>query len=231
MFTRLQCKDEQEWLEKRKLGIGGSSCSSIIGMNPYQTNVEYWRIKVGLQASKDLSNNKNVIYGKNAEELVREFVKLDYKDILDIYHSEYELLIREDKPFIRSSLDGEIKVLQDCIIDGKQLKRGMKGILEIKTTEPLRSVSLESWKGDNVPTNYHCQRLHYLLTTDYDFHLFRCDFRAFYKDTQTWKHWTKDYCILKDEVKDQLDYLEEEETRFWNDNIIGNKEPNLIINI
>lgn len=232
IFTRKDCHDEENWLNERKFGIGGSSCSCIIGRNPYKTNVDYYKEKIGLPTKNDdISNYNNVIYGKKAEEHVRAMFKLDYQNVLEVYHKEFELLIRKDKPFIRSSLDGELLVIQDCVICGKELKQGMRGILEIKTTEPMRSISMESWKDDNVPDNYHCQRLHYLMTTDYDFHILRCDFRAYYKETSSWKHWTKDYCILKDEVKDQMEYLEMKEEEFWNENIQKKKEPNLILNI
>jgi hypothetical protein len=32
-----------EWIRERKKGIGGSDAASILGMNPYKTNVDLWK--------------------------------------------------------------------------------------------------------------------------------------------------------------------------------------------
>ena len=56
IFNRLSNKSRTEWLEQRIKGIGGSDVSSIIGMNPYKSNVDLYREKLGLVNVKDISN-------------------------------------------------------------------------------------------------------------------------------------------------------------------------------
>ena len=40
-------KDEEDWLNGRTNGIGGSDAAAIVGMNPYKTNIELFEEKIG----------------------------------------------------------------------------------------------------------------------------------------------------------------------------------------
>lgn len=63
-----------------------------------------------------------MIYGKKAEEYIRELFKLDYPEY-QVEHHEFRILQSKDHPFMQASLDGE---LTD--------QEGRKGILEIVST-------------------------------------------------------------------------------------------------
>ena len=39
----------EEWLEERKKGIGGSDAATILGLNPYKTNIQI--VSIGTQIS------------------------------------------------------------------------------------------------------------------------------------------------------------------------------------
>ncbi len=39
--------NKEEWLEERKNGIGGSDAATILGLNPYKTNIDLWEEKTG----------------------------------------------------------------------------------------------------------------------------------------------------------------------------------------
>lgn len=191
-------------------GIGGSDASAVIGMNPYKTNIELFEEKIGRSIPKDISEKPYVIYGKKAEEHIRELFKLDYPEY-QVVHHDFRILQSIEYPFIQASLDGE---LED--------PNGRKGILEIKTTNILQSMQYEKWK-DRIPDNYYIQVLHYLLVTGYEFvvlcaHL-RSDWGADKRTT------VKHYFIERSEVQDDLDMLLREEIKFWKYVESGRKPP------
>lgn len=156
IFKAYNFENEQQWLKGRMNGIGGSDASAVVGMNPYKSNIDLFEEKIGRVIPKDISDKPCVIYGKKAEECIRELFKLDYPEY-QVEHHEFRILQSKDHPFMQASLDGE---LTD--------REGRKGILEIKTTNILQSMQFEKWK-DRIPDNYYIQVLHYLLVTGWQF--------------------------------------------------------------
>ena len=203
-------KNEQEWLNGRMNGIGGSDASAVVGMNPYKSNIELFEEKTVRRIPDDISQKPYVVYGKNAEEHIRELFKLDYPEY-HVEHHEYRILQSIRYPFMQASLDGELEDVS-----------GRKGILEIKTTNILQSMQYEKWK-DRIPDNYYIQVLHYLLVTGYQFVVLRAHLRS---DWGTDKRTTvKHYFIERDEVEDDLDMLLKEEIKFWKYVDSGRKPP------
>lgn len=203
-------KDEEEWLSGRMNGIGGSDASSIVGMNPYKTNIELFEEKTGRRIPEDISQKPYVIYGKKAEEHIRELFRLDYPEY-QVEHHEYRILQSIKYPFMQASLDGEL-VDQD----------GRKGILEIKTTNILQSLQREKW-NDRIPDNYYLQVLHYLLVTGYEFVVLRAHLISRWdNDVRTQ---AKHYFVERKEVQEDLDYLLAEEIKFWKYVESGRKPP------
>lgn len=202
--------NEKEWLSGRMNGIGGSDASAIVGMNPYKTNIELFEEKTGRRIPEDISEKPYVIYGKRAEEFIRELFKLDYPEYT-VEHHEYRILQSMKYPFMQASLDGE---LADT--------NGRKGILEIKTTNILQSMQREKWH-DRIPDNYYLQVLHYLLVTGYDFVVLRAHLVSRWgEDVRTQ---VKHYFIERSEVQKDLDYLLQEEIKFWKYVESGRKPP------
>ena len=62
MVEMIQLKSREEWLKNRNR-IGGSDASAIVGMNPYRSNVDLWKIKTGQLAAEDISEKQNSISG------------------------------------------------------------------------------------------------------------------------------------------------------------------------
>lgn len=122
IFKAYDFENEQQWLKGRMNGIGGSDASAVVGMNPYKSNIDLFEEKIGRVIPKDISDKPCVIYGKKAEEYIRELFKLDYPEY-KVDHHEFRILQSKDHSFMQASLDGE---LTD--------REGRKGILEIKTT-------------------------------------------------------------------------------------------------
>lgn len=203
-------KDEKEWLSGRMNGIGGSDASAVVGVNPYKTNIELFEEKTGRRLPEDISEKTYVIYGKLAEEYIRELFKLDYPEY-KVTHHEFRILQSMEYPFMQASLDGE---LTD--------QEGRRGILEIKTTNILQSMQYEKWK-DRIPDNYYLQVLHYLLVTGYEFVVLRAHLNSNWgKEVRTQ---VKHYFIERKEVQEDLDYLLKEEIKFWKYVESGRKPP------
>lgn len=202
--------NEQEWLSSRLNGIGGSDASAVVGMNPYKTNIELFEEKTGRRVPEDISEKPYVIYGKKAEEYIRELFRLDYPEY-QVEHHEFRILQSLSHPFMQASLDGE---LTD--------QEGRRGILEIKTTNILQSMQYEKWK-DRIPDNYYIQVLHYLLVTGYEFVVLRAHLVSEWgRDKRTT---VKHYFIEREEVREDLDMLLEEEKKFWAYVESGRKPP------
>ena len=202
--------NEQEWLSGRLNGIGGSDASAVVGMNPYKTNIELFEEKTGRRGPEDISEKPYVIYGKKAEEYIRELFRLDYPEY-QVEHHEFRILQSLSHPFMQASLDGE---LTD--------QEGRRGILEIKTTNILQSMQYEKWK-DRIPDNYYIQVLHYLLVTGYEFVVLRAHLVSEWgQDKRTT---VKHYFIEREEVREDLDMLLEEEKKFWAYVESGRKPP------
>lgn len=209
-FRIFDYSDEAGWKEGRQNGIGGSDASAIVGLNPYKNNIELFEEKIGRRQSVDISEKPYVIYGHAAEPLIRLLFVLDYPEYTVEYH-ENRILQNIRYPFLQASLDGEL-------ID----QNGRRGILEIKTTNILQSMQREKW-NDRVPDNYYIQVLHYLLVTGYEFVVLRAHLISRWNgDVRTQ---VRHYFMERSEVQDDLDYLLEEEIKFWKYVEAGRKPP------
>ena len=69
--------NEKAWLSGRMNGIGGSDASAVVGMNPYKSNIDLFEEKIGRRIPEDISDKPCVIYGKLAEEPIRQLFKLE----------------------------------------------------------------------------------------------------------------------------------------------------------
>ena len=202
--------NEGEWLSGRMNGIGGSDASAVVGLNPYKSNIDLFEEKIGRRVPEDISDKACVIYGKKAEEYIRELFRLDYPEY-QVAHHEYRILQSKEYPFMQASLDGEL-------IDHD----GRKGILEIKTTNILQSMQYEKWK-DRIPDNYYIQVLHYLLVTDWQFVVLRAHLNTAWGGEKRTS--VKHYFIERADVEDDLQMLLREEQKFWKYVESGRKPP------
>lgn len=205
-------KTREEWLEERKNGIGGSDASSILGMNPYRTNVQLWKEKTGRVVAEDISNKSYVKYGTEAETYLRELFKLDNPQY-DVKNEENTIIKHPQYNFLFASLDGQLT----------NKETGERGILEIKTTNILQSMQKEKW-NNKIPDNYYIQVLHYLMVTGYKFVVLvaQLKFNDGYKQTKT-------YYIKREDIEEEIKYLQEKEIEFWYKYILKDKEPGLIL--
>lgn len=213
MVEMITLKNRAEWLEKRKGRIGGSEAACIVGMNPYQTNVELWEYKTGRRVAEDISDKPFVKYGTNAEEYLRELFKLDYPQY-NAHYVDNNMWLNEKYPFAHASLDGW---LED--------EKGRRGVLEIKTTNILQSMQREKW-NHRIPDNYYIQVLHYLMVTEFDFAVLKAQLKYDY-DGDIFLT-TKHYLIEREEVQEDIEFLEKAERKFY-ECIKEDRQPNLVL--
>lgn len=213
MVEMIQLKDRAEWLEARKNRIGGSDAACIVGMNPYRSNVELWEIKTGQVEAEDISDKPYVKYGSEAEQHLRELFKLDFPQY-KVSYVEDNMWMNDKYPFAHASLDGW---LED--------EQGRQGILEIKTTNILQSMQKEKWKN-RIPDNYYIQVLHYLMVTEFDFAILKAQLKYDYDGDIMLI--TKHYKIEREEVQEDIDFLEKAERRFF-ECIKEDRQPNLVL--
>lgn len=205
-ITTAQPKTEAEWLQARLSGIGASESSAIVGMNPYMSNVDLWKIKTGRKQAEDISNKACVQYGHAAEAPIRELFALDFADVFDVsYGGAFDMVHHPQYPWLFATLDGRLM----------EKSTGRRGVLEIKTTEILRSMQREKWR-DGVPQNYYCQLLWQLLATGFDFAVLHAQLKYNYGDSRLGiRSERRTYLVERTEVAADLDYMETEGIKFW----------------
>ena len=204
----------QEWLEERKKCIGGSDASAIVGMNPYKTNVRLWEEKTRRVVAEDIGYKEFVRYGINSEGPLRELFKLDYPRY-QVDYNEFKIHQNKDHPFIGATLDGEL-------FDTETQEHG---VLEIKTTNILQSMQREKW-NEKIPENYYIQILHQLLATGWSFAILKAHLKTEWGNEVRIQ--TKHYTIMRSEVEADIEYLKQEEIKFW-DCVLKDKKPNLLL--
>jgi putative phage-type endonuclease len=216
MIEMILLKNREEWLQHRMKYIGGSDSAAVLGMNPYRTNVELFRIKTGQLQPEDISEKPHVKYGTEAEKHIRELFKLNYPKY-EVLYEENNSFINDKYPFAAASLDGWLI----------EKETGRHGIWECKTSEIVSSMHKEKW-NNRIPDNYFCQLLHYFMVRE------DCEF-AHLTALLTWKFSEKEiyqqlrnYHIERSEVQEDIEYLEKAERRFWQQ-VQTDCEPALIL--
>lgn len=208
MTERIRCEDRADWLAHRGCGIGASEAAAAVGMSPWQTPIELWKLKTGALHAKDLSDNAAVQQGNRMEPILRAFyasMHSQYK----IQYFPYDMIYQAERPWLFATLDGE---LTDAA--------GRHGVLEIKTATPTGKAGWEKWGNGYFPQNYYIQCCHQLLATRYDFvRLFAALFSLNGDIT------LREYEIERVDVTDDMQWLLARETDFWERNVLRGVMP------
>ncbi len=198
-FTLIHCDSNEEWLEQRTKGIGGSDVAAILGLSKYSTPLSLWLVKTGKSEPKDLSDVQAVEWGDRLEEVVGAKYASEHPDRRVRRVNAIAQSI--ERPWAQASLDYEVK-------DGDR-----HGILEIKTAG-LRVA--DDWK-DGVPLYYQTQIVHYMSVLNRDF----ADVAVLIGGQDY-----REYRIERDE--DDIKTVNNAVDKFWHENIEGGKEPELM---
>lgn len=209
-------KSRDEWRANRIQCIGGSDASTLVGRNPWKDNNTLWKEKKGTVIPEDISDKPYVKYGTEAEKHLRELFALDFPEY-EVQYMDNVLLRSISEPWMLYSPDGLIY----------ERTTGLKGILEIKTTNILQSMQKEKWK-DSLPMNYYIQVLHGLIVTGFDFVVLKAQLKTVYKDNDI-RIETKHYRFTREEKADDIEWLLREEKEQWKKYYKSNIEPPTIL--
>lgn len=157
-------KDKDQWIETRKLGIGGSDVSAIIGQSKYKCSYDIYNEKL---YGSDFKGNRFTRFGHKLEPVVAECFAEE--------HKEFEVL-----EFEKTFKKGHSLANIDRLLYNKETQE--YGVLECKTTS---AYNYKEWEGNEVPQEYYCQVQHYLAVTGLKFAYICCiiggnDYREFY---------------------------------------------------
>ena len=144
----------EEWLEQRRIGIGGSDVSAIMGLNAYKSPLSVYLDKIGESPLEDTAS-ESAFWGTQLEDVIAQHYS--EKNGVKIRRNNH-ILIHPEYPWMIANIDRE--AFSDT--------RGHYGI-EVKTAG-LRNAYL--WDDDNVPVPYVLQMQHYMAVTGWD--LFVC---------------------------------------------------------
>lgn len=212
MVEMKHLRERTGWLKERAKRIGGSEIAAVVGLNPYMTNVDLWRIKTGREVPDDISDKPAVKYGSEAEKFLRELFKLDYPQYV-VDYTENNLFVNPVYPFAHASLDGWMRDAE-----------GRLGILEIKTSTIQSSVQKAKWDG-RIPDNYYAQVCWYMGVVEADFAILKAHLRWAKEDVF---EVTKHYFIERADVEDDIEFLLEKGAEFYG-YILRDEEPPLVL--
>lgn len=201
----------QSWLAERGKTIGGSEAAAVVGLNPYQTNVDLWRIKTGVETHEEISNDA-ILYGRKAEEHIRELFKLDHPE-LDVWFEGNNLFVNPKYPYAHAS------------VDALAIGNDYRGVIEFKTATILSPSQKLKWH-DKIPDNYFCQILHYMAVLDADFAILRARLR-WLRDESVFTV-EKEYRFDRNDYQEDIEFLMECEKEFYQ-HVLEGTEPALIL--
>ncbi len=203
-------KNREEWLSARHSlhGIGGSDASAAVGKSPWRSNIDLWQIKTGRKDAPDISDSERVQSGILEEEPIRRLFQAETRD-------KYEVQYVEDA-ILQNKKHRELLYSPDGLLIEKET--GRKGILEIKTTEIMKSFDREKWgtkESPRIPDNYYVQILHGMNVTGFDFVILYA--RLKYPDGGLTFRSPDTYMINRtdDGVQEDLDWIRDGVLKFY----------------
>ena len=223
-YIKEKYKTKEEWIANR--GIGGSSASAIINKSKWTTTLDiYNELVLGIR--KEIPENDRMREGKIAEDFIRKLFKLEHPEFKVIEQPKriFWLFRRKDYPLITCTPDG-------LLIDKKNNK---KYGFEVKDVELRTREYREEWESGTLPNQYYCQCLHYMITmNDLDGVCLCARLKYYvyddYLETFMVDH-TEDryFWVYRDDTQEDINYLENKEIEFIENNIVKKVKPKLKI--
>lgn len=132
-----------EWLQMRRMGIGGSDAAAIARLSPYRSPYLVYLDKIGVLPEKD--DTEKMRLGRDLEDYVaRRFCEETGKKVK---HCHY-VLAHQKHSYMLANVD--------------RLIVGENAGLECKTTSAL---NLKRFKNGEYPEEYYVQCMHYMAVT------------------------------------------------------------------
>lgn len=224
LYKKEKYKTRVEWLNNRG-AFGGSSASAILGANPYLSKLDVYcaAVNPNINEKEDDKQTVSQKYGSDAESIIRELVKLNFASKFRVQSPNgFTQYRRIDKPYMTGTLDG---ILTD-------LTSGEKWVLEIKTHIVQGRADYEEWQN-HIPQNYFIQGLHYLaVLNDYKGCMYACKLLWLnYETGLPEKEEIKYYELKREDFANDIEILENAETKFYENHIKKNIPPDIEIEL
>lgn len=203
-ITIYRPKSREAWLELRKGGIGSSEVGTILGLNKWQTPYQLWRLKRGLDPAPQESFVMRA--GHYLEDAVSRLYAYETgNEIIKASAGDW-LIVNNERPYLRVSPD------RTYWPKGMSRRACNKGIVECKTTQM-------DVDGNSLPPHWFSQLQYQLGVAELEL------------GAIAWLTAGRDFGY-RDLAFDRefYEWMIEEVTRFWMDNIIGGAEP-MAINV
>jgi putative phage-type endonuclease len=158
--------NNEEWLEARKGGIGGSDAGTIVGVNKYKSAYALWGEKTNIMPT-EFTGNDATDWGHDLERpIAAHYARKHNKAVV-----EWPVILRsleEGREFMFANLDFLIVEPSDEFPVGvvswwrfTTPPPNVLGILEVKTAGIASPGNPGAWAYDNIPESYMLQGYHY----------------------------------------------------------------------
>lgn len=202
-------QNREEWLKNRTYSLGASDVASVLGVG-FKTELDLWKEKTGKATAKDLSENKRVSYGTEAEQYLRALFALKNKDKYSVGFVPYRVYYHEKYPFLSCTLDGFLKAIDN----------GEYGVWECKTVWVNSKKTLEDWNG-KIPDKYYVQICEQMAITNYLFAVLTAE--LVFPDGNSE---VRNYTIERTEkVENDIQYVVKQAVDFWEKYVKTGKKP------
>ena len=192
---------QDQWVEQRTQGIGGSDAGAIMGLNPWSTPLMVWLSKKG---KNTFEGNAATEWGNILEAPIRRKVAESIGGRIEITGGTF---VSKTAPFMRANLDGVLRV-KTLTLDGVTVY-GLGG-WECKTTGHGGG-----FDDGEIPDSYYAQVQHYMATTGLPWFVLS----AFVLDRRDMRH----YIVPRNE--DFIESMIECERAFWLNNVVCDTAP------
>jgi len=204
----------EEWLEYRRQGLGGSDASIVAGINEYKSPYALWAEKAGIVES-EFKGNKATEWGHNLERVVAEQYARETNSSVVCFPA---ILASLDRTWQQANVDffimrhdynnaypaGYVTDVEASSLWFSRLPEP-EAILEIKTTGIASRGNAKGWHYGQVPEAYELQGRHYASVTGITKVVYACLVGG------------EGLVIREREYnQEQLDYLNRIEEEFWN---------------
>ena len=189
----------KEWLQYRRMGIGGSDAAAVCGVSPWKTAREIYQEKAeGIVRDEPEKNWVALEIGKRLEELV---VQIFMRQTGLKPYAVRKMFRHPFYPFMLADVDYFVKIGEDIYV------------VECKTSFSYR---MDEWADGNVPLHYELQGRHYAAVTNTKGVIFLCLYGN-----------SEDTFLMRKIERDlkQEEDLIEQEAYFWNELVLEKRTP------
>ena len=211
-----------EWLELRKKGIGGSDIAGILGLSKWQSPLSLYLDKVSENRSMDDEENEYIEWGNTLEPIIRDKFPAKFRKVTGkkITVQEYSYMMQsKEHSFMLANIDGvvtpnedydfKIQVSEDEWQDFF-IPAGLTGGLEIKT---VSGFTAKNWKSNALPDGYFLQTQHYMAVTGLPYFWVV----ALIDKKMVWRYVPRDEEIIS--------IIIEKEKQFWENHVLAKIPP------